>query len=143
MLIARDPEGRVAILERVERRGEEPPIHLHNREDEIVYVLAGTLTYYMDEDTHTGTAGTCVFLPRGREHTFTVESEEARLLVMVVPAGLEGFYEALDGDATGAACDIERLVTVGARYGVEITGPPPRTAHGRQQMEQDEQAPTS
>ncbi len=38
MLIARDPMGRVAILERVERRGEEPPRHLHNREDKIVYV---------------------------------------------------------------------------------------------------------
>ncbi len=65
MLIARDLDGRVAILERVERRGEEPPFHVHTHEDEIVYVLAGTLTYYMDQETHTATAGTCVLLPRG------------------------------------------------------------------------------
>ena len=143
MLIARDGEGRVAILERVERRGAEPPFHLHSREDEIVYVLEGALTYYVDEDTHHASAGTCVFLPRGCEHTFSVESDEARLLVMVVPAGLEDFYDELDGDVIGAATDIERLVTVAARYGVEITGPPPMTGEDtRDRMEQHERAHT-
>ena len=131
MLIARDPAGRVAILERVERRGAEPPMHLHNREDEIVYVLAGKLTYYMDKEARTATAGTWVFLPRGMEHTFTVESDEARLLVMVAPAGLEGFYQELDGDGIDGEGDLERLVTVAARYGVEIIGPPPWHAHNR------------
>ena len=134
MLIARDQQGRVAILERVERRGEEPPLHLHNREDEIVYVLEGELTYYVDEATHDATAGTCVFLPRGCEHSFSVESEEARLLVLVSPAGLEGFYGEMDGDGTGANRDIERLVTVAARYGVEITGPPPGTEYDRRRQ---------
>ena len=136
MLIARDLEGRVAVLERVERRGEEPPLHLHNREDEIVYVLEGELTYYVDEATHNATAGMCVFLPRGCEHTFSVESEEARLLVMVVPAGLEDFYEELDGKGTGANADIERLVTIAARYEVEITGPPLSTEYDRRWMDQ-------
>ena len=137
MLIARDDEGRVAVLQRVERRGSEPPLHMHNREDEIVYVLEGELTYYVGEETHNATAGTCVFLPRGCEHTFSVESGEARLLVLVVPAGLEGYYEELDGKGTGADTELERLVTVAARYGVEITGPPPGTDYdGRGRMEQ-------
>ena len=132
MLIARDMEGRVAVLERVERRGEEPPLHLHHREDEIVYVLEGELTYYVDEETHNATAGTCVFLPRGCEHTFSVESDEARLLVILVPAGLEGYFRDLgrptsgpDGPASAdGRVDAELLVTVAARYGVEVTGPP-------------------
>ena len=132
MLIARDSGGRVAILQRVERRGAELPLHLHNREEEIVYVLEGALTYYVEAETHHASAGTCVFLPRGIEHTFVVESDEARLLVMVVPAGLEGFYGELEGSAIGAASDLEWLVTVAARYGVEITGPPPGTAYDRQ-----------
>ena len=118
------------MLERVERQGEEPPLHLHHREDEIVYVLEGELIYYVDEETHPATAGMCVFLPRGCEHTFSVESGEARLLVMVVPAGLEGFYEKLEGKGTGADADIERLVTVAARYEVEITGPCPDERRG-------------
>ena len=129
MLIARDEGGRVALLERVERRGAEPPLHLHTREDELVYVLAGDLTYYVGEETHTATAGAAVFLPRGQEHTFRVESAEARLLVLVVPAGLEGFYGELEQAATGATSDLEQLVTIAARYGVEITGPPPGTEH--------------
>ena len=125
MLITRDQQGRVAILDRVERRGEEPPLHLHNREDEIICVLEGKLVFHLDGKLLPCNPGTCVFLPRGCEHTFSVESGESRLLVIVVPAGLEGFYADLEGDGTEANTDIERLVTVAARYGVEITGPPP------------------
>ena len=123
MLIARDTEGQVAVLEVVVRRGEELPFHMHHREDEIVYVLAGELTYYVGQETHHATAGTCVLLPRGCEHTFSVGSESARLLVIFSPGGLEEFYREMDGD--GADGGIERLIAVAARYGVAITGPAP------------------
>ena len=36
--------GRLALLETRERRGAGPPRHVHMREDELVYVLAGRLT---------------------------------------------------------------------------------------------------
>ena len=54
-------------------------------------------------------------------------------MVVLVPAGMEGYYAELgvptnDPDRGGAAApgqDLERLATVAARYGVEITGPAP------------------
>ncbi len=64
-------------------------------------------------------------LPKGSEHTFSVKSEQARLLVMLVPAGLEGYYQEL-GVPTGQPeeeVSVERQVATAARYGVEITGP--------------------
>jgi hypothetical protein len=75
-------------------------------------------------------AGSCLRLPRGGEHTCRVETEEARLLVFLLPAGLDGGYRELgqltvdpDG-APGQGSDrVERLVATAARYGVEITGP--------------------
>ena len=76
-----------------------------------------------------GPAGTWLFLPRGSEHTFSVESSEARLLVVLAPAGLESSLRESDQPDTQIAEQqkIERLVATAARYGVAITGPgPPR-----------------
>ena len=125
--------GRFALVETLARRGAEPPLHLHSREDELVYVLAGRLTLRVGDVERDCPAGTGVLLARGCEHTYRVESGEARLLVLLVPAGLEGYYRELgvptDGrtghGAGDGRQDVERLVTVAARYGVAITGPPP------------------
>jgi quercetin dioxygenase-like cupin family protein len=115
--------GRIALIELREQRGDGPPYHLHHWEDEIVYVLTGTITFFVGGARLPGTAGSCVLLPRGQEHSYRVESDAARMLVAVAPAGFEASYRevAWSGDAT----TVERLVAVAARYGVEVTGPPP------------------
>ena len=123
--------GRYAVVETVERPGSERPLHLHTREDELVYVLQGRAAFYKgDEDLRCG-PGDRVLLPRGCEHTFRVESDEARLLVLLTPAGLEGLYAELvksidprrGENPRSMTRDLDRLVTASARYGVEITGP--------------------
>jgi quercetin dioxygenase-like cupin family protein len=123
LLGGRDTGGRAALISSVERSGCEPPLHRHRNEDEIVYVLAGELTFYVAGEPRSLLSGECLLLPRGVEHGYRVESDEARLLTVVMPAGLEGYY--LELGAYGRPADIERLVTVAAHYGVEITGPPP------------------
>ncbi len=83
------------------------------------------MTFVIGDEALDAPAGTCVFLPRGVEHTFRVSSPEARLLALVAPAGLEGYYRELDrpdARASGAP-EVERLVATAARYGVAITGP--------------------
>ena len=119
--------GRFALIEVQERRGAIPPRHVHTREDEIVYVLEGHVIFVAGDEILDAPAGTCVLLPRGGEHTFRIESAEARLLVLVTPAGLEGYYRELDRpDArAGEAPGVERLGATAARYGMAITGPPP------------------
>jgi hypothetical protein len=87
-------------------------------------VLEGDITFYLEGTVCRASAGDCVFLPRGGEHCYRVVSEMACLLTVYIPAGLE-HYVAETRDLNAAAnVDIERLVTIAARYGVEITGPP-------------------
>ena len=123
-----DTDGRFALLETRERPGDEPPLHAHTREDEVVYVLEGRVTVSVGGERRDCLTGAAVLLPRGREHAFRVESGEARLLVLLLPAGLEGLYREVGG-ATGTH-DMEWLVTISARYGVEITGPNPLAGSG-------------
>ena len=117
--------GRIALLEVRVARDSMLPLHRHHWEDEIVYVLEGEVLFYFNGEQRRGPAGTCVLMPRGSEHAYAVESDEARLLIIVAPAGLEQFYDEQARAGTVAVSAVEWLVTTGAKYGVEVTGPPP------------------
>ena len=117
-------QGQFALVETVVRRTEEPPLHSHTRENEFVYVIQGDVTFYLDGNRLQCPAGDCVFLPKGSEHTYCIESDVARMLVLLMPAGLEGYYQEMN-NPVDAEQSIERLITVSARYGMEIMGPGP------------------
>ncbi len=115
--------GRVALVETVEVRGSEPPRHRHHWEDELLYVLDGTLHVCIGSESVTAPAGTAVLLPRGIDHAFAVVTESARVLTVLAPAGFEGFHRELGEPSAGEV--LERLVITAARGDCEITGPPP------------------
>jgi quercetin dioxygenase-like cupin family protein len=113
--------GRLAIVELILARGATAPRHRHDREDEALYVLAGELAVCIGEEWRGVPAGAAIFLPRGVEHGVAVVGARARALAVFTPAGFENFYR----DLGAGAPDLERLVTIAARYDCEITGPPP------------------
>jgi quercetin dioxygenase-like cupin family protein len=130
-------EGRFALIEVVEKGGVEHPLHVHSREDEVIIVLDGFVTFHLDSYSVERKAGEVLFLPRSREHTYAVGPGGARLLVLVMPAGLEEYYQELAQPECGPCeyQDAERLVVVAARYGIDITGPPPISSlHKRSEL---------
>jgi quercetin dioxygenase-like cupin family protein len=75
-----------AFMEYVTRKGEEPPNHTHNTEDEMFYVLEGAITFHCGETIFDLEKGGFVFLPSGIEHGYTIRSEEpVRLIVVTAP----------------------------------------------------------
>ena len=74
-------------------------------------------------------AGAFAFLPSGIAHTFRV-IEEARVLTIAVPGGIEGFFRGLSRPADGpglplpSAPDVAAVKQIGARYNTELVGPP-------------------
>jgi quercetin dioxygenase-like cupin family protein len=127
----KDSDGSLALFETCERRGSGPPLHRHNREAELIVVLEGRVTFQIGSEHFDGTPGTCALLQRGTEHCYVVKSEEARLLNVLVPAGLEEglnemghvLYGSPAEHETVIGQDGERIVATFARYGVEVTGP--------------------
>lgn len=116
---------RFALIEIRERRGGGTLCHRHRKEDEMIYILEGEIAHEVGGELSTASAGECVFLPAGSEHGYTVTSDEARLLVLVSPAGLEGFYQHNHKPGAPSSGDIEYLASLAAHYGIEITGPAP------------------
>ncbi len=85
-----DTRGQLAVMESVYPPGLSVRAHVHAGEDEMFYLLAGELTGFCDQERWTASAGSFVFVPRDREHGFTVTSAEpARALVITGPARLD------------------------------------------------------
>ena len=123
MLVAGSATGdQLALLEIHGSAGGGIVRHVHELEDEVVYVMEGELTLHLEDTVRRAQAGSCLVLPKGIENSYVIESRLARPLVTVFPARLEGFLE--DVSRTDGM-DVERLITVAARYGITITGPVP------------------
>ena len=75
------------------------PLHGHEREDEAFYVLQGGLSVRMGDEEFEAPAGSFTFQPRGIPHTFSSSSASARVLLLVVPSGLEGYLRSLSRPA--------------------------------------------
>ena len=90
-LVGEQSGGDWAVVEWRVRAGDEPPIHIHTREDETLYVLEGAITAIVGDQRIEVEAGSYAALPKDVPHGLTVRGEEARLLVTLAPAGTEYF----------------------------------------------------
>ena len=115
-----------------------PPWHMHTREEECFYVVAGAITCQVADEVIAVPAGGFVVLPRDVPHRYELATEEVRLLNLCVPAGFEGFYRALSEPAPEPTLPprpegppaVARLLAAAAEYGIEIHGPPPSGDRG-------------
>lgn len=123
--------GGLGVIEALVDKNGEPPPHVHHDEDESFYVLEGHITMYVGDDVLDAPAGSFVFAPRDIPHRFTVDSGEARLLIMITPGGWESFFAEVGEPATTATLpppappDIGRIVRVAASRNCEILPPSP------------------
>src|SRR6186713_2375850 len=85
--------GAYGLFESSLAPGFSPPLHVHRREDEAFWVLAGELTMRCGDRTFRAGPGAFVFLPRDVPHTFVVEGNApARMLTLLTPGGGEGLF---------------------------------------------------
>ena len=92
--------------------GDDPPIHIHTREDETIYVIEGAITAFVGDERIDVEAGSYAALPKNVPHGLTVRGDEARLLVTLAPAGAEYFLVPRDENDADPA-----------RFGLIVQGP--------------------
>ena len=128
-----ETDGKYAIWEAIVPPGGGPPPHTHRREQEGFYVLEGEITFTIGNERLIAKPGTFANMPVGTLHSFKNESSQpARMLISVAPAGLEEmFFEVgvpLASPEMRASppskSEIEKLLAVAPRYGIEIQLPP-------------------
>jgi hypothetical protein len=108
-----------------------PPLHVHRAEDETFVVLDGELTLYVGDEVRRLVRSDVAHAPMDVPHTFRVESETARWVVAVSPAGFERFVAEVGEPATEAVLpespvmpDPDRFAEICAAFDIELLGPP-------------------
>lgn len=129
-----ETQGQFALMEQIARKGNVPPRHIHHREDETFYVIEGEMTFSVGDRTIKATPGTMVFAPRDIAHSFTIDSEQVRILVQVAPAGAERFFKACSVPAPSMTLpppaeipysEIQKMMALAPEYGFEFVMPKP------------------
>ncbi|MHB1834737.1 MAG: cupin domain-containing protein [Solirubrobacteraceae bacterium] len=146
-LEGRDTGGRFALWEGILPRGAAPPLHSHPQ-DETFYLIEGELTAWLVDagaaaDDAAGWVttsgrrcgpGAVVFAPGGVPHTFRVESDTAKVLMISTPAGIEEMVRGLAEPARwpwlqpppdGPRVSAELVAEVERQTGMVRHGPPP------------------
>lgn len=105
-----------------------PPAHCHQANEEIVYVLEGTLRYSVDDETRDLKPGERMYTPRGSVHAFSNPHDRpARALIVLTPdIGLRYFREIAEATDAPGGPDPKRMIEVMTRYGLVLA--PPRVA---------------
>ena len=106
----KDTDGDLAIFEQTSlSQGRGTPLHIHNSQDEIFYVLEGAYYFQVGEEKYHMEVGDSIFLPRKVPHAWTQKSETGRMTVILQPAGkLEDFFvtmAAMDHEPTKIEID--------------------------------------
>jgi quercetin dioxygenase-like cupin family protein len=118
--------GALTAWESTAAPGEGPPLHLHAKEDEFMYVLEGRLRFRLDETEHPAPAGSFVFIPRGVPHTWQNAGDaHARILFFFTPAsaGMERFFER-SAELPRNTRMADAFKTLASDAGMEVLGPP-------------------
>jgi mannose-6-phosphate isomerase-like protein (cupin superfamily) len=121
--------GAYALFEVTTEPGAGPPSHIHHREDESFYVLAGEYEFSNGEGILRVGAGSLLYVPKGNLHAHkNVGEGEGRMLVTQTPGGLyECFFEEAGVPGTDLSSpppaptpeELQRMVEIGREYGIE------------------------
>jgi mannose-6-phosphate isomerase-like protein (cupin superfamily) len=90
---AADTGGRYTLVEITAPPGLQAPLHVHYREDEGFYVLEGTVTIVVGDETIELAAGQHAYGPRDVPHTFIIGPHGAKMLWVLTPSGFEDFID--------------------------------------------------
>lgn len=127
-------DGKLCLLDETAPPNFAPPRHVHHDEDEIFYVLDGTVSVFVDGRSYTAEQGAFVFLPKGVEHSYLTGPAGARKLIITAPGSFVDFMRSFSEPATAHTLPApsgppteeqqRELAELAARFGIDITGPP-------------------
>jgi mannose-6-phosphate isomerase-like protein (cupin superfamily) len=94
-----------------------PPPHRHERLHDMFYVLEGTLTMRLGDETHELGPGSFVCVPPGVVHTFSNPSDHpVRMLNFNTPGGWENYMRDLGAATKSGPLTPEIIGRIASRY---------------------------
>lgn len=120
-----DTEGRVVVMEN--QLNVDIPEHVHERMDELVYVLDGEMEIDFRGETHRLSKGMFAVVPMGIPHAMrNVSDPPVRALQISSPGGWDEFLRDMFGAGPAlrtedGQMDLAKVNEIGAKYGMRYT----------------------
>ena len=131
----KDNSDKISVLEHRAYQNDSPPLHIHQNEDEIFYVLEGEFRFLIKDEEYHLRNGDILTAPKGVPHTYKIESaRRGKWLTIIHGNDFEDFVKAIGRSAdkielpnpSGAPSKeaVEELTRKAKEFNIEITGPP-------------------
>lgn len=116
--------------------GVKTPQHIHHGNDEIYYVLDGSMRFKVGDELIDASRGGFVFIPRGTSHAWLNDSGRlTQLLLLFTPGGAKGYFDELEPLLPKLMVGLEDMSKIDPqtlqiadeimrRYQYELVGPP-------------------
>jgi mannose-6-phosphate isomerase-like protein (cupin superfamily) len=115
---AESTEGAFSLFEEVPPLAD-TPLHVHEREDELFYVLEGEHVFQVGAEEYPTGPGGLVFAPRCLPHSQRrVVPGAGRLLVLTTPGGFDGFFRELATAQAAGTLGLAAYEAASQRYGI-------------------------
>lgn len=113
-----DTEKRFSIVHHpLAPRALAAPLHYHHNEDELSYVLKGTLGALLGDEVVTAGPGAWVFKPRGQWHTFwNAGDTPCEIIEIISPAGFENYFR----EVAASWGDLEKFAEINKKYSLDM-----------------------
>jgi mannose-6-phosphate isomerase-like protein (cupin superfamily) len=109
--------GAFGIIEEIDPL--DTPLHVHQNEDELFYVLEGEHVFQVGEEEFEVGPGGLAFAPRGIPHAQRRKvPRTGRTLSMVSPAGFEGFFRELSAAEADGSIGPDAYARASEKYGI-------------------------
>jgi len=128
-----DTDGAFDLVESRMKKGTEPPPHIHEREDELFYILSGEIKVFADGQVFSVGAGESVFLPKKVPNAYLIQSDVCHVLALMTPCGFLNAINKMNAPArtmdipsdmeTYATADLTATMAVFIKYGVRMLSP--------------------
>lgn len=104
------------VLELVLPPGAGAPLHVHQREDEIFYVIEGAVEIRHGGQTYVAETGAVVVLPKGQPHAFRNPGDSPnRILITAVPGGLDRYFDEIN------AATQDQIDAINRKYAIDFS----------------------
>ncbi|HEY4047899.1 MAG TPA: cupin domain-containing protein [Acidobacteriaceae bacterium] len=126
-------DGAFSMTDYLSKPGNEPPAHVHDREDEFIYVLEGRIDAYIGKEVFSAGQNEGVYFPKLVPHTFRILTPHLRMLILMSPGGFEGYFREMSEPARSiglpehavnyGAVDMDHAVRKGTEHGISFLTP--------------------
>ncbi|MDJ0702191.1 MAG: cupin domain-containing protein [Leptolyngbyaceae cyanobacterium MO_188.B28] len=120
-VMSQQTNGQYAVVVSTTPADGGPPLHVHQHEDELFYVLEGVYEFRFGDETIVANRGDLVHLPRLIPHSFrNVGAEPGVMINTITPGGFEHFFVEIDQLPKDQPLDRQQVVDIAAGYGLQF-----------------------